>query len=922
MLHRPLVVASGAFLAGALTDVGPLELPRLGLLMAACAFVGVSLVVCVWLARLRHLLTGLVLPLQFFVVGATASGLDTPPRTSLVANEVMEAEVGRVLWVEGIVVKAPERRPEADVFVVDIVGSSSVAGAALRRATGRALVTRPKVITEPQGRGAGWIKRDDRDGRGRVERDGGRDREGARPCGEAGDRIRFRARLRTPRAAMFPGDMSRRAQLGRRGIALVGVMVGGAEGRGCLRTEARAAWGPRIVAEWLRGRMAAAIRATASPGAAGLIAALATGDRSGVSDDDRRAYARAGLSHLLAVSGLHLGIVSGVFVVGLTWLFVRWPRIALGVGARRLAAAVGLPFVVAYALLVGAGPSAVRAAIMLSVALLATLLGRTRDAATTLGLALLAMLVFSPKGVEDVSFQLSFAAVASLMRIYPALEARWAGARLGSIGLGGGGLGGGGLGGGGLGGGGLGGGGLSGGGLSGGGLDGAGVGAGARAGAFFGVFSRLSARTKEVFLASLAATVGTLPVMATHFGEVSIVGLLANIPAVPWASLVVVPSSLLGGLVAAIDPGWARPVLWVASRSAEALSWIAAKAGSFDAAIIAVPRPGALGCVFFYAGVFCLTTRLASRWGRSVRRTGGVLVALFVLSLFRGPSLGWAGSETRVTFLPVGQGDAIVMELPGHKTVVVDTGPMGRGGHDAAERVIVPFLKYRGVQRIDVLVITHAHADHIGGLATLAGSFPVETLWWTGDRREGPKTLLDAAEALAPKRVALDEARLVAGNAVLDILGPVQPAAAYSDVNDGSVVLRLRVGTRSVLLTGDAESVSESELAQKYGEALGADVLKAGHHGSRSSSSEAFLAKVAPRHVVLTVGEGNRFGFPHKEALERIARHGAQVWRTDEDGAVTVTIAEGGKLEVSGYARTRRSSPGTVTHVRLRGSGD
>ncbi|MBK8013869.1 MAG: DNA internalization-related competence protein ComEC/Rec2 [Deltaproteobacteria bacterium] len=823
--------------------------------MAASVFVSLALLVCVWLAHRRHLLTGLVLPLQFFAVGTAAVALDPPPMAA-----VLPATPGAmgVLLLEGIVLKAPEQRAGADVFVVDVVGSSTVLGRPLQPTTGRMVLSMARAHGPSRLAGVGDSERE-------TEGYGGR----PMLCGEPGDRIRFRARVHSPKPAMFPGDVSRRAQLARRGIALTGVTVEPVEGRGCLRTEMRARWGPRLAAEWLRGRVSAAIQATASPGAAGLIRALAIGDRSGVSDDDRRAYARAGLSHLLAVSGLHLGIVSGVFVVGLTWVFVRRPRIALGIGARRLAAAVGLPFVVAYTLLVGAGPSSVRAAIMLAVGLFAIIVGRTRDAATTLSVAVLAMLVLSPRAVDDVSFQLSFAAVASLMRVYPALERRWTSALMGA---------------------------------------GAGPWAlvGRGSGAFFGRGRRLIARMKEAFLASLAATIGTLPVMATHFGEVSVVGLVANIPAVPWASLVVVPSSLLGGLVAVVNPEWAGPVLWVASRAVEALSWMAAKAGALDGATIAVPRPGTMGCLLFYSGVLGLTTRWTSAWGQWARRVAGLLLGIFVLFVAGGPGFLRATTETRVTFLPVGQGDAIVIELPGPKTVVVDTGPMWRGAHTAAERVLIPFLKYRGVRHIDVLVITHAHADHIGGLATLVDAFPIDVLWWTGDRREGPKALLDVADGLAARHPPLDHARLVAGDAELEVLGPVQPATAYEDVNDGSVVLRLRVGRRVVLLTGDAEAVSEAELARKFGGMLRADVLKAGHHGSRSSSSERFLDWVTPRHVVMTVGEGNRFGFPHKEALERVARHGAEVWRTDRDGAVTVIIGEDGALDVSGYARGTR----------------
>jgi len=301
--------------------------------------------------------------------------------------------------------------------------------------------------------------------------------------------------------------------------------------------------------------------------------------------------------------------------------------------------------------------------------------------------------------------------------------------------------------------------------------------------------------------------------------------------------------------------------------------------------------------VLFYAATIGFTVVPGSP---RARKAGLAAFGALLLTSAGFTAARWLERGVAVSFLPVGQGDAALVELPGGATMLVDTGPaFGRG--DAAARVIVPYLRARRITRLDRVVLTHPHADHTGGLATLAREIPIDRVWWTGDRREAPTAVLAPLDGLEVE-VVEPGSRWMVGAASVEVLGPVGGPGAPI-VNDGSVVLAVRIGRRTILLSGDAEAEAERRLVETHGERLRADVLKAGHHGSRTSSTDPFLAAARPAHVVLSLGRGNLFGFPHAEALARIRNAGAEIWRTDLDGLVRVET-DGEELRIRGHARS------------------
>ncbi|MEQ9503645.1 MAG: DNA internalization-related competence protein ComEC/Rec2 [Deltaproteobacteria bacterium] len=786
---RPLVLAATAYALGALVDGHKL----VDNLIATALFVALTLA----LAHYRRVLAVAFVPLAFFFAGIVTGQLRLPPQESL--STVVGPEHTAPVLLEGLVREAPQLRPDRVQMNVDLVGTATAIGV-------------PLVPVE---------------GRLGVSIDGA-----DAACGAPGDRIRVFAKVAPVRANDFPGGVPRRALAARRGITAYANAKAPSH---CLVLAPAERGGLVTTMERLRAALHDAVGRALPAESAAVVRAFATGDTSGIPPDTNDAFVRSGLSHLLAVSGLNLAIVSGLFVIGVAWILRRVRRVALGWGVKPTSALIAIPFVVLYTLLVGASPSAVRAGAMVLALLSARLVGRVAEAWSMLAFALIVMVAWDPTTLGDVSFQLSFAAVVALLRIYPAL----------------------------------------------------------RDVTRLSAWPRGTRATGEVFLASLAATIGTAPLVARHFNRLSLAGLVANVPAAPLSSLVLVPLSLLGGLLGCVNDALAAPVLAVAGWAAEVLVWLATWSASWPLSSVVLPTPTIPEAILFYGAVIGFTNRpFARRW----IAVGSLCLAMMVASIGSTYVARWTSDDVTLTFLPVGHGDAVWVELPGGATMLVDTGPPG-WGRDAAERVVVPFLLNRRQRRADVVVISHADADHAGSLPTVMERLDVGEVWINGDARQ-PIAGLEGAKT---RRVAAGDT-FTFGEAQVRVLAPDDPTT-YASENDASIVLEIALGERRVLLTGDIEADAEARLLE--GRDVRADVVKAPHHGSRTSSTEPFVAAVGAEHVVFTVGHRDRFGHPHAEVVERWQEAGARVWRTDRDGAVTVVVGEEG-VRVRGFLAPER----------------
>jgi competence protein ComEC len=638
-----------------------------------------------------------------------------------------------------------------------------------------------------------------------------------------GDRVSLKASLRTPAAPRNPG--------GRDAAARLHALGGCLEGAGTtpiVRVESPSplAWLERARRRWAQATAALPERE------AGILRAIGTGDRAGLDPATSSAFARSGLAHVLAVSGLHLVVVAwGLFRLVAAGV-LRMEGLARRADARRIAAAVALPSTFVYALATGAGPPVIRAAIGAAAAFLAVILRRELDALGALSIAALAVLALEPGAILDPSLQLSFAAVAGLAlgsdRLRSALP--WPRPAPGTW----------------------------------------------------------RARIVEPFIeggcATLAASIATAPILAHHFRQLPLLGLLANVAAVPIGATLTALGAV-GALLSAAWPPLALPVVWVAWPFARAL--LALAEGSAAPAWGAIPlaRP-ALGLSIAF-GALALSTLRLTGW----RRLAAVMSAAACLAL-SGPLRAEAARRRgglEVIFLSVGQGDCALLRLPDGSAVLVDGGGAPEGGADPGERDVVPLLRDLGVRRLAAVFASHPHPDHVLGLQAVARAFPIERLFTNGRAPFG-----QSAEALSalPSPIVLEPGDLWERSGVrFELLGGDRRELVE---NDASLVFRVAFGPTAFVFPGDVEEAGEAAAANAGG--LRSDVVKVAHHGSRRSSTSPFVEATRPRFAVVSHGRGNRYGFPHAEALAR--------WR--EAGAELVETVNGAARFLSDGVRVRR----------------
>ena len=366
-------------------------------------------------------------------------------------------------------------------------------------------------------------------------------------------------------------------------------------------------------------------------------------------------------------------------------------------------------------------------------------------------------------------------------------------------------------------------------------------------------------RPAAALAVSTAAQLAVLPIGLAHFNQLTIVGVLANLAVVPLAGVATVLGlcAIAAGLVSTTLGGWLLSAAWPVLLL---LRGVVAVAAAIPGAVIHLPAPG-LAAITAYVAALALglaAWRLRGSRRRLARRLAGLAAAFLLGSALATlwPALRPADGRLRVTVLDVGQGDAIVVEGPDGRTLLVDAGAGGPYRLDAGERVVAPFLWNRGVLRLHAAVVTHADIDHAGGMRAVRARFAVRETW---DGSAGPLAL---------------------GGAVVTPL-----ATAGGGRNDAARVLRIDFGLVSILLASDVEHAGEQALLDS-GAPLGSTVLKVAHHGSRTSSTPALLAAVRPSVALVSVGARNRYGHPDAGVLARLAAAGADIYRTDQHGAL------------------------------------
>jgi competence protein ComEC len=415
------------------------------------------------------------------------------------------------------------------------------------------------------------------------------------------------------------------------------------------------------------------------------------------------------------------------------------------------------------------------------------------------------------------------------------------------------------------------------------------------------------------FVLSVAAFLGTAPVLASTFHRISPVSILANLPIVPLSGLLT-GAGMLFALLATVIPQSLGLFVALIGFLIDLLVNLADWFARLPLASVQVFPPSPAMTVCYYVALCALIFGAGRRWARWC----ALSVALALLVLIGGRLVADRWNERlRVTVIDVGQGDAVLLELPGGRTILIDGGGLFDDRFDIGEQVVVPFLLSRWIARLDLVVLSHPHPDHLNGLAAVFRHFPVGAVWDGGQRVAGPSYLW-FEEVLRHKRIPHKILR--AGYRTSEF-GPIEIAVLHppttllrgsprghsSDVNSNSLVLLLRYRDVRILLPGDIEQEAERRLLERRTD-LSAQVLKVPHHGGRTSSSLPFLERVRPTIAVVSAGYRNRFRHPHQEALERYRAMGIELYRTDRHGAVTVTT-DGRTIDVAPMQQSRLPVP-------------
>jgi competence protein ComEC len=673
-----------------------------------------------------------------------------------------------------------------------------------------------------------------------------------------GDRVRALARLREPQRALNPGGQDLRKELGLRGIALTGAL------EPYELTVLRK--GPAFFRYLDESRERFARRCQevcTTPERGALVAALGVGDRSDIPPALDDELAESGLVHLLSSAGLHLAALA---------LLVRWlsrqllVRTRFAPRAAALSALAALPAALADVLLLGASWPAVRAGAGASLGLAAPVFARRSDALTSLGFAAACCALSDPAATHDLALQLSLLGVLGLIVLTRPLR------ELLPISL-----------------------------------------------PPLGTRSRPRHLLEHILLlccATAAATLCTAPLLAAAFHRLSLVSVAANAVGL-LPGMAAVPLATLAVPLDAIAPSLALPLFFGADALAGLVLWAARLFAALPHAVVRLPAPSALTTLAWIclvaalAGFPALGARAAQERPRPRVRLLRALAPLAFFCCVGGARAVAAQRSTTLTatFLAVGQGDAALVQLPGGRALLIDAGgdlrglpdPNGGPARDPGARDLLPALAELGVSRIDVAVLTHPHPDHAGGLPTLLRHIPVGELWLTGE--PGPGDIGGRIARIAraqgvPMRTPREGVQATLAEGVrIEVLHPFPAWNPERSTNDNSLVLRLVHGDVALLFSGDIEALAEAELAHAPA-ALEAQILKAPHHGSRTSSTDAFLRRVRPRTVIYCVGEGNPFGFPHQDVLARTRALGARTLLRTDQGAITA-VSDGASLRVS-----------------------
>ncbi len=579
-------------------------------------------------------------------------------------------------------------------------------------------------------------------------------------------------------------------------------------------------------------------KAESDPNSKSILKALLTGNKQ-IPIQLRDRFNRTGTGHILAVSGLHMGIIATFFFIITSFLFSFVKRILWNGNLKRYAALLILPPTIFFGYLSGMSHATQRAVIMVVCFVIALYIRKELDIISILAAAALLITVFFPPAIFSISFQFSFAAVLFIaygLKLFPLKGKHY-----------------------------------------------------------------FLNKGITFFLVTLFATLGTFPLVMYYFNQFSIISLVANIVVVPFFSTLIIPTGLISVLSSFINSKIAQIfveiTLFLISKVINVINFFA----ELEWSSIITFKPSILE-LFLYYSIASLTFYLIKRGDFKNRITVFFIVILFlsVLTDFGyWINQRYFRNEMRITCIDVGLGSANLIELPNGKTVLIDGGGYSNNKYfDMGKIVIAPLLLSKKILTIDTIILSHANSDHLNGLIYIAENFNVKRLWSNGEASD-TISYKDLIRIVEKNSIIHDEyqhyLKRDLQNISFEILYPNRNFKnlkdRWRDSNNNSLVVKVTHGKISVLFPGDIEHQAETELAQ-LAESIKSQILIVPHHGSKTSSSGIFINRVKPELAIISSGFRNRFGFPDKKVIKRYLDSKCKVERIDLKGSIILDISE------------------------------
>jgi competence protein ComEC len=550
----------------------------------------------------------------------------------------------------------------------------------------------------------------------------------------------------------------------------------------------------------------------------GIIKALTIGDTASLDDDTKTLFLKTGTSHILAISGLQIAIITGFFFILVRWLLGRFYVLRLSGKDKKYASLPAIPFAFIYMFIAGGGVSIIRSTIMITIFMLSVFFEREREIKNTVAFSALIILLLYPHSLFMPSFQLSFLSlffiIVIMEKVYPLLKSSWKGVRwfLSSI------------------------------------------------------------------LTTSAATVGTLPIVIYHFYGVNPICMIHNLISIPVMCMVVTPMNIVGIMIPHGE--------YLLRLAGEIININVAVLDYINVGyIFPVVRPDLFETLLFYALILCIVC-INRKLVRSFLYFA--LIPLIIVGVIFACEKRF-NNRLCFDFIDVGLGEAILIEAPKGIRILIDGGSDYRGNFDTGRTIITPILLSKKILTLDYVINTHPHGDHIGGLPSILNTFHVNTFATSGYSVNDAQ-FSEVLKIIRKKGIELQlwkrgDAFTLRDNMNIQAMHPPSGYPAENP-NKSSLVLKFIYKDAAFLMTGDIESDIEEMLILSR-MSLGANILKIPHHGSKNSSSAAFLRAVKPDLAIMSVGAGIK-GLPGKEALDRYKELSIPVLSTQDNGFIQV----------------------------------